>query len=628
MNFRTKVVLAALSVAYLAADYRLARAADSVDGRVVDVTLYRGQAQVTRVVPVDGAAGRMEIVVGNLPEQVVAESLFAEGSDAIEVRAVRYRARAIGQQPREEVRELDRQILEAQRQLDLANKRRALLGKKTEYLAKLEGFVAPTAQTDLTKGVLDAEALERLTAFSFAQHDAIATEEVELAKQIHDINEQLELLNRQRAEITSGAAKTAREAVLFVQKSADGPAEVRLNYLVGNCGWSPAYTLRASADRKQIRVEYNGIIQQLSGEDWSDVKLTLSTASPTLSASGPGLAPFHVTLTAEATMQAPDAQANVPGVPQQANAFYGRGLSKGQVLDHLEVLNQQRSDFSQAAANTTNFADVNRLSWSLNDVAFGCQTMEINGDETTLSVLRAQADDAEGPSLSYQLNGPASLASRSDQQMVRIMQTDLASEFYHVATPVLTSLVYREARLKNSSDEDMLAGPMTAFLDGRFVGQGELPTVARGETFVVGFGADPQLRARRELADRHDSIQGGNRETRFEYRLVIENFASEPTPVRVIDRLPHAVNGVDIRVTLGESSDPISEEKLYVRDERPMGILRWNVEVPASSAGADAKTIDYKYSVEYDRQYVVSAPTTKQRQQEEFERLQRERLKQ
>jgi len=38
--------------------------------------------------------------------------------------------------------------------------------------------------------------------------------------------------------------------------------------------------------------------------------------------------------------------------------------------------------------------------------------------------------------------------------------------------------------------------------------------------------------------------------------------------------------------------------------------------------------IDYKYSVEYDRQYVVSAPTTKQTQQEEFERMQRERQKQ
>jgi hypothetical protein len=179
----------------------------------------------------------------------------------------------------------------------------------------------------------------------------------------------------------------------------------------------------------------------------------------------------------------------------------------------------------------------------------------------------------------------------------------------------------------NSSDEDLLAGPITVYLDGRFVGQGEIPTVARGQTFVVGFGADPQLRTRRELADKQDGVQGGNRETRFEYRLVVENFTGEVTPVRVLDRLPHAENGEDIRVTLGETSDPISADKLYQREERPMGLLRWDINVPEKAAGENARLIEYHYAVEYDRQYVVSLPASKQTLQEEFERLQRDRQK-
>jgi uncharacterized protein (TIGR02231 family) len=211
--------------------------------------------------------------------------------------------------------------------------------------------------------------------------------------------------------------------------------------------------------------------------------------------------------------------------------------------------------------------------------------------------------------------------------MVRIMQTDLASQFYHVAVPVLTSYVYREAELMNASDEDLLAGPMTAYLDGRFVGKGEIPTVARGQKFVVGFGADPQLRTHRELVKKDDAVQGGNRETRFEYRLVVENFGSQPAPVRVVDRLPHSERGADIRITLGEVSDPTSEDKLYQREERPMGLLRWDVEAPAGAAGETARLITYKYTVEYDRKFVVSLPSSKQTLQEEFERLQRERQK-
>ena len=45
---------------------------------------------------------------------------------------------------------------------------------------------------------------------------------------------------------------------------------------------------------------------------------------------------------------------------------------------------------------------------------------------------------------------------------------------------------------------------------------------------------DPQLRSRRELVNKTDSTQGGNRETRFEYRLVVENFGNERNPCRMI----------------------------------------------------------------------------------------------
>jgi hypothetical protein len=630
---RLIVLLAACGLA-IPSQSQLAHADDPVEGRVTEVTLYRGQAQVTRTVAVEGAAGRVEIVVGNLPEQIVPNSLFAEGADAVEIRAVRFRTRAVGDEPRDEVRALDNEILETQKQIDLTQKRQALLAKRSEYLLKLEGFVAPTAQTDLSKGVLDAEALERLTTFAFAQHDTIATEEVDLANQLRELNEQLELLNRKKAELTAGASQTLREAVIFLQKNAEGPAEIRLNYLVANCGWSPSYTMRAGDDRKQVRVEYNALIHQLTGEDWNDVELTLSTASPALSAAGPGLAPFHVTLSSDPgieTLNAPNGPAQIAAGAdqgQQAQVFYGRGLSKSQVIDQLEGLNSQRTEFGAAVNNAVTFADTNRLSWSLNEYACTVQQLELNGDATTLSVLRSEGDDErDGPSLSYKLGGGVSLASRSDQQMVRIMQTDMDSQFYHVAVPVLTSYVYREAELKNSSDEDLLAGPMTAYLDGRFVGQAEIPTVARGQKFVVGFGADPQLRTRRELVDKTDSVQGGNRETRFEYRLVVENFGNEPAPVRVIDRLPHSENGDDIRVALGDTSDPISEDKVYRRDERPMGLLRWDVDAAANAAGEEARLITYDYTVEYDRQYVVSSPTSKQTLQEEFERLQRERQK-
>jgi hypothetical protein len=162
--------------------------------------------------------------------------------------------------------------------------------------------------------------------------------------------------------------------------------------------------------------------------------------------------------------------------------------------------------------------------------------------------------------------------------------------------------------LKNQGDDDLLAGPIAVYLDGRFVGRSEIPTVARGQTFVVGFGADPQLRARRELVERSETVQGGNRELSFKYRLVLENFKQEAAAVRLLDRVPYSDRPAEVRIKLGEMKDSLSTDPLYVRTEKPKNILRWDLTVPAGATAEKAKLVEYGFAVEFDRNLTVSVP--------------------
>jgi uncharacterized protein (TIGR02231 family) len=574
-------------------------------GRVIKVTLYRGQAMVVRELPVDGAAGTREIVVGELPENVVADSLFAEGSAGVEVRAVRYRTHAVGEAPREEVRQLDEQIEAVNRKITVNGKTRELLTKRLAYLDQLEGFVAPTAKTELSQGVLDAETLKQITLFSFEQRQEILDQQVENEKEATGLADELSLLQRKRSELASGASKTAREAVVFAEKKGDAGEVIRLAYLVSSCGWSPSYTIRAGEDRQEVRIECNALIHQMTGEDWSGVDLTLSTASPALSAAGPGLAPFPVALRAAAQQKGGHAD-----LAKQVQSIRTRQLSA--------IVEFQ---------NTLDLNDNIGSNWRANAAANDLQSLEMLNPSSALRTIRMQTvGTGDGPSLAYHLATPVSLASRSDQQMVRIVQTSLPSTFHHKATPVLTSYVYREAEVTNNSDEDLLRGPITVYLNGSFVGRSEMPTVARGQKFVVGFGADPQLRAKRELADKNDEVQGGNRRLSFDYRLVVENYKTEPVAVSVYDRLPHAERTADVAIELGDLVDALSADKLYQRVERPKGILRWDIEVPAGATGENARLIKYNYTAEFDRQFQLGAAATDTpSQQREFEELQRVR---
>jgi hypothetical protein len=218
---------------------------EAISGTVEKVTLYRGQALVTRVVPIDAPQGGVEVVVSNLPEQVLGESLFAEGDEGLEIRAVRFRARAVGQEPRDDLRKLDEQIEQRVAEQEKTQKMKELAGQRMQYLDKLEGFVAPTASVELSKGVLNAESLERLTKFSFEQREQAAADLLALAQQEKETAKALALLQRKRSELAAGFSKTVREAVLFLNKADAGRKSLRLNYLVANCGWSPTYNFRA-----------------------------------------------------------------------------------------------------------------------------------------------------------------------------------------------------------------------------------------------------------------------------------------------------------------------------------------------------------------------------------------------
>ncbi len=507
-------------------------------GTVSRVTLYRGQALITRKIDVAGDAGSQEVVVSDLPLTIIDGSLYAESSDKIEVRAIRFRQRAVGEEPREEVRKLDEAIATKKSAIILNQKKTELTQQKLAYLDQLQAFVAPTAQTELTKGVLNADTLKALTQFAFDQRTAVIEAQVDLGKEAESLNQDLDLLNRKRAELTANAQRTVNEAVLFVQKLDNAPQPLELNYLVSNCGWSPTYTIRGSDDREHVEVEYNALIQQMTGEAWDGVQLTLSTASPTLSASGPSLAPFAVNLVG--SDQTPQAQAPVAD---------GARLS----VQYRDNRAQQMAANEQLG-NVYNFVDKTNINWSINKMACLSQQIELANPMEALSAILSDGDAANAPSLSYQLASHVSIANRNDQQMVRIFRGELSSKFYHVATPLLSSYVYREAEVDNGSEFDFLAGPVTVYIDNRFVGRAEIPTVAQGETFVIGFGSDAQLRARRELVTKTEGIQGGNKEIKLEYRIQVENYKNMPVSVRVFDRLPFTNRPNDVRISLSDPS--------------------------------------------------------------------------
>jgi uncharacterized protein (TIGR02231 family) len=222
----------------------------------------------------------------------------------------------------------------------------------------------------------------------------------------------------------------------------------------------------------------------------------------------------------------------------------------------------------------------------------------------------ARAGTNEGPSVMYHLASKLSVPSRNDEQVIEVARIDVAPDYYYKAVPVLTRHVYRLANLTNASKYVLLPGEATMYIGSDFVGRMDLPLVAIGETFTAGFGVDPQLQVQRQMTDKARTQQGGNQVLKFEYRILVSSYKPEKVRLQVWDRLPHAENET-VGVTLVKSSPEVSKDPLYLREERPNNLLRWDVEVDPTMTGEKALTLTYEFKMELDRNMTIGTFMTK-----------------
>jgi hypothetical protein len=423
-----------------------------------------------------------------------------------------------------------------------------------------------------------------------------------------------------------------------VDKANAAAGKVRLNYLVDSASWRPQYKLRAGKDPKDnVSLEYLAAIVQQTGEDWQNVGIKLSTAQPMLNASPPELKSLAVAVVprgaAVAGMpagQKPQFAGNL-GLPgggnlgigggqggPNANPAFGQqgggqlgnqlgaipnpeGLAKGEDLANTARLLRQAAQQEQ---NRKNEEESNTI-WNYAGALEQAKDLVLNPEGRVAKGAVARSRN-EGPSVTYTLKAHLTMPSRNDEQVIEVARIDMAPDYFYKAVPVLTPHVYRQANLTNKSDYVLLPGEATMYNGSDFVGRMNLPLVAIGETFTAGFGAEPQLQVHRQMTDKARTMQGGNQVLKYEYRILVSSYKPEKVRLQVWDRLPTAENET-MGVSLMKTSPELSKDPMYLREERPHNLLRWDLEVDPAMNGEKALTVQYEFKLELDKQMTIGS---------------------
>lgn len=582
-----------LLLAVFAGSLRAADEPKSAPSRVATVTVYQSTALVTREVTVPDAAGQSEVVVTPMPPSTMPSSLYAEGNDGTRILSVRFRTRAIAEDTREDVRKLEAKLKElSKKQIAMTEDSKANT-LNLAFLTKLEGFTNVTLAHLTDKGQLDAEKTITLVKFISDSRVKQVKDETALKAAMDANKEEIEFTQRLIQEKAGGVTtRTERDAVIVIDKPKAGAATVRLSYLVADANWKPQYKLRAGAkEGDKVTLEYQAALTQPTGEDWNGVMIELSTAQPCQNAAPPDLRTLEVAVGAPT----PNAPAGTPatggfgGAMPQSSAYLKDIETQAKGLRGMAAANSVQQKAAEAGKNWNDAAALEQfrdLLLSREQVTRSDLIMDLNG---------------EGPSVVYPIRTKLTLPSRSDEHTVEIARFDLAPKFYYKAVPVLTPHVFRIAELVNTTELVLLPGEATMYLGKDFVGQAKMPLVAVGKAFTAGFGVDAQLQVSRKLKDKTRTLQGGNQVLKFNYEILLSSYKSGPVDVQVWDRLPHAEAAQTIAITIVSEKPKLSDDPLYVRDEKPKNLLRWDVKIDPKQNGEKALVIDYEYRLELDR---------------------------
>ncbi|HEU4406728.1 MAG TPA: DUF4139 domain-containing protein [Polyangiaceae bacterium] len=253
------------------------------DSRVESVVVYARGALVTRAValPPSLPAEPIDLVVGGVTPLAEPGGVRAELEGGREIVALRSRLHlpAAPQAPgalAERVLELDREreALDAER--TRVRERRAELGT---LAFSPEGDARARRRLDPVARFGDALAAAELVGEIVAELDARLRElDAALAR-----NERA----REAAQLAASQGRSderaagARATYQFVLRLAYSEAEARalsVTYAVRAARWWPAYAARLSPGASRAEWALGALVAQASGEDWSGVRLALSTA--------------------------------------------------------------------------------------------------------------------------------------------------------------------------------------------------------------------------------------------------------------------------------------------------------------------------------------------------------------
>lgn len=515
---------------------------------ISEVTVYRSGAKLSSTATVRIPAGSSEVVFENLSPYFNANSLQVKIAGTATLISAIFQMKTPGPGPesprapvlRDSLVLLGDELIRTRDERDVLNSENNLITNKMNQI----GTSNPGSSSTVTLTVAE---LRELSTFYRMRLMEIKDRLLQLTIKDRKTNELYRKIQETLNRLQPNVANQTGEIILKVDAAAAQSLEITCTYLITQAGWTPLYDLRSEGLDKPLRLVYKANVRNLSGFEWKDVRLHLSTANPLVNNNRPILTPVFVDFRPLYVRQELDKKMN------EVNTY---NMAQVQTRD----LGRSRSE-----------ADA-----ELEDVIFNPAPPENSGDDFITN---------------FDLAKPQNILADGRDNIVTVDQQDVPAEYEYHAVPKLEAAVFLLAKVADYGKYNLLPGTANIFYQDTYVGQTMLNPQTVADTMLISLGRDEQITIKRvqpkDFTERKKVFNSTIRET-YAYEIAVKNNKSVPIKLEIIDQIP---------VSKQETIEVELEEKDGAEYIEDFGKLKWELTIPANQS----KKVRFSYSVKYPK---------------------------
>lgn len=585
----------------------------NVKSKLGEATVFFQGAELVHTATTAFAKGENEIWVDGLSPNIDKNSLKIKVSNGAVVSAYEYSVDYISDQKVEQKTVINPMIKKLQDSINIFTQKIEEIDTNAGVNKKIEDILKRSSDKMMEgskekQGLSIGEFIQMMDYYQIKQTELSNSQLINTRKR-NECQSAISRISTELAKITQESQPTPKDARLMglIKINLSSPlalvaGTISISYYTPSASWIPYYDISVASIDKPVTIVSKAKVRQITGLDWSKVKLTLSSAVPSNGKVAPLFSAWF--------LQRVYAQ-NFDARSMQNSFSYASGASLKVMevrRDSEDMDNKKNNAQSAQPLYIVDGSPVDAAYFAAIDASMVKSRTQYSGDEAVnlygkgaaggvyVIELKSSMDDyvtqADNElNTVFNIDMPYTIPGNGKEQSITLLTKTTPAEYKYYSAPKLDAQTFLLAEISDWQKLGLLSGKANVTYDGTYIGETFIDANSTHDKFALTLGSDKRVAVKREKLKEFSSTKflGKDIKQVFSYKITVRNNQTKTVKMVLKDQYPISNEKAITVELLDKETTPWSFNK------EDVGVITWEEDL----APGQVKEYKITYIVKY-----------------------------